>query len=575
MLTPEAVPATGQARLDYLRGDRTFERRNGGPFRDRDPLSALGDFVNSAPVYVGRPLARYPNGLESAAYSGFRDANASRTPMVYIAGNDGMFHAFDAETGVEAWSFIPGTAFPKLKPLTDLNFQHKYLFDGSPAVGDAYWSGNWHSVAVTALGLGGQSVLAMDVTNPDATSEIDVANKFLWEFTDQDDVDMGFVPGKPVIARMKNGKWAAIFGNGYNNTVADGRASSSGNGVLYIIDISNGSLIRKLDTRVGMTADPLSQARPNGLAPPAVVDLDGDFIADYIYAGDLFGNLWKIDVRDSNASNWNFAFLDASTNPLPLHTARNGASGVQPITSRPTVGAGPEGVGMMVYFGTGKFLELADRNLALLTTQSFYGIVDANGGTSADRVIGRGSLVAQTILSESSIMLGGESSAARVTSANPLAANRGWYLDLISPGPTFMGEMQVTDSVLRNGQIIFTTLVPNPDPCGFGGSSWLMALDALSGARLGSTFDLNGDGQFGSSDKVTEGGVDVAPSGVQSTQGIAPRPAVITDGTRDYIILPGTRPPEDDDPDAGAGTFQSTLDPGAGAYGRQSWRQLR
>jgi hypothetical protein len=44
---------------------------------------------------------------------------------------------------------------------------------------------------------------------------------------------------------MANGKWAAVFGNGYNNTEADGNASTTGHAVLYIVDISNGSIIKK------------------------------------------------------------------------------------------------------------------------------------------------------------------------------------------------------------------------------------------------------------------------------------------------------------------------------------------
>ncbi len=574
-LNPENVTATGQARVDWLRGVRTGERRNGGAFRDRDPLSALGDIINSAPAFLAQPAGRYADSLESAPYSTFKSSNASRQAMIYIGGNDGMLHAFDADTGVEQWAFIPGSAFSKLKALTDINFQHKFILDGSPSISDAFWSGSWKTVAVTSLGQGAQSVFAMNVTTPTAANEAAVASKFIWEFTDANDTDLGFVTGKPVVARMKNGKWVAIFGNGYNNTVADGRASTTGNGVLYVVDMANGAIIKKFDTRVGMAADPLGQARPNGLAAPAVIDIDDDNIVDFIYVGDLFGNLWKIDVRATSESSWNFSFLDASSNPLPLHIARGPGSTVQPITSRPTVGTGPYGEGYMVYFGTGKFLETADRTLATLTTQSLYGVIDRNTGTAADRVLGRTNLTQQTIDLETTVATGVTTTGIRVTSANPLGANRGWYLDLISPGPTFVGEMQVTDSVLRNGRIFFTTLVPNPDPCGFGGDSWLVSLDALSGARLDSTFDLNGDGKFNNSDLYDQAGTLVAVSATKSGEGIAPRPTVVTNGEVDYFLMPGTRQAAEGEPDTGARTQIRAADPGSGAYGRQSWRQLR
>ena len=67
----------------------------------------------------------------------------------------------------------------------------------------------------------------------------------------------------------------------------------------------------------------------------------------------------------------------------------------------------------------------------------------------------------------------------RKTSDNA-PGTRGWYMDFISPvRPTFRGERVVSNPLLRNGRIIFTTLIPDPDPCGFGGTSWLMELDAL------------------------------------------------------------------------------------------------
>jgi type IV pilus assembly protein PilY1 len=577
-LTPEGVPATGQQRVDWLRGDRAQERRNGGAFRDRDPLSVLGDFINSTPVYVGKPSRRFRDSLESAAYSSFKTTYATRDPMIYMGGNDGMFHAFDAETGEEKWAFIPSSAFNRLKGLTDVNFQHKFLLDGSPAISDAFWTGTWKTVAVTAQGFGGQSLFAMDVTDPTAATETAVGGKFLWEFTDLVDTDIGYVTGRPVIARMKNGKWAAIFGNGYNNTVPDGRASTTGNGVLYVVDLETGAIIRKFDTRVGMAADPLGLSRPNGLAAPGVVDINDDDIADFIYVGDLFGNLWKIDVTSTTATSWAFSFVDAGSNPLPLHIARNAGGGVQPITSRPTIGRAPYGVGNMVYFGTGKFLELQDRVVASLTTQSLYGIIDRNTGTTADRVLGRAALTQQTIDVETAASFGGDPVDVRITSNNPLGANRGWYLDLILPGPVFQGEMQITDSVLRNGRIFFTTLVPNPDPCGLGGDSWLFTLDALSGGRLDSTFDLDGDGEFTNQDLLDQSGTNVALSGVKSGAGIAPRSTIITDGKIDLVILPGTNPAPPSalptEPPAGQ-TFTIATDPGLGAYGRQSWRQLR
>src|SRR5690606_25774306 len=149
------------------------------------------------------------------------------------------------------------------------------------------------------LNKGGQGVYALDVTDPTSFG----ANDVLWEFTDEDDPDLGFTYSQPTISRLPDGKWYAIFGNGYNSMFdddADGataqttRVSTTGNAVLYLVELASGNAI-KLDTGVGF--DPQQQDLPygNGLATPSVVDLNGDSNADFVYAGDLYGNMWRFD----------------------------------------------------------------------------------------------------------------------------------------------------------------------------------------------------------------------------------------------------------------------------------------
>ena len=584
-LNPENNATIAQRRLNYLRGDRTYERRNAnGIFRNRDPLSLYGDFISSSPIYVGRPPFRYTDALDGAPNNTYRKfqsdtTNANRTKMIYIGGNDGMLHAIEEATGTEMWAFIPSQAFPIQTLLSKPNYQHKFGVDGTPTMGDVYFGGAWNTVLVTPLGLGGQGLFTMNVTSPDASTESAVASKYMWSFTDQNDVDLGYTLSRPAIVRLQNNRWVAIFGNGYNNTIPDGRQSTTGNAVLYIVDVESGALLRKIDTRVGMAQDPTGTARPNGLATPAVVDVDGDFNADYAVVGDLFGNMWKFDLRGNNPSSWD-SMWKVSGNPVPLFVARNASNVAQPITSRPQVGRGPNGIGLNVLFGTGKFLEGNDRILALLTPQSFYGLYDPNTGAASDRFTAspnnRSVLTVQSILTEQNvdpdgIATNGDEFNIRTTSNNVIGSNRGWYMDFLSPGPIFRGEMEVTDSVLRAGRIIFTTVIPNADPCGYGGDSWIMLLDALSGSRVDSSFDLNGDGKYNNDDKVTVGGTAMAASGRQSDVGISTRPAVVTNGASDFLIVTGTA--QTADGQAASGSYG--IDPGNAAEGRQSWRQIR
>ena len=555
-----------QSLLQYLRG------RTDVGFRNRSTL--LGDIVHSAPVFVGAPNARYPDSLETDAYSTFRAAYADRPKMIYVGANDGMMHGFDADTGVERLAYIPSVALGGIKQLSDPNYRdnHRFFVDGSPTVVDAYLGTSWMSILVGGLNNGGQAIYALDVTNPTPANftEANASSIVLWEFTDSDDADLGYTYSQPAVVKLQstNG-WAAVFGNGYNNTVADGSASATGNAVLYIVDIETGALIRKIDTGVGMAQDPTGQNRPNGLATVAPVDLNGDYKIDAVYAGDLFGNLWKFDLSHSNANQWVLAYKLYEACAQAACTATNR----QPITTRPSVARHPKGEGQIVLFGTGKYLEQGD-NIALDGgVQSFYAIWDR--GTAANSPTDRSQLQEQSIQVEQNFPFTDPNGVVktyplRVTSNSAVDWNsvKGWYLDLVSPNG-FEGERQVTNSVIRNNRVIFTTLIPTTDPCRPGGDSWLMELDVATGARLAYTpFDLNRDGRFSTADYVTVtiNGVQITVpvSGMKLEGGAAAAPSIMAaEGGREFKYI------------STADGLETVMEnPGALDTGRQSWRQL-
>jgi type IV pilus assembly protein PilY1 len=551
----QAQDSLGEQRLNYIRGETSNEEQNGGTFRNR--TSILGDIINSDPLLIGAPNYQYPtsflNGNETP-YIDFKIAQQNRTKVLYVGANDGMLHAFNAETGQEIMAYVPSKVYENLTQLTNPDYSHRYYVNGSPNAVDVFYSGSWHTVLAGGLGAGGQGIFALDITNPGSFDEAYASSTVLWEFTDNDDEDMGYSYARPSIVRMANGQWVAIFGNGFNSTFVDSNPSATGNAILYIVDIQTGALIKKLDTGVGMSADPQMLARPNGLATPTVIDINGDSVADYIYAGDMFGNLWKIDVTSANSAQWDFAFKQGN-NPQPLFVAEDSLGNRQPITSAPVVSRVRGAYNTyQVYFGTGKYIELSDETD--LNTQSFYAIRD----DGANQVT-RAQLIEQTILSES----GGF----RVTSTNQVnLSHGGWYLDLGYNGVQ-AGERVVATPIFRQNKIIFTTIIPDNDPCGFGGTSWLMELNALDGGRLAYTpFDINNDGKFNSSDYVVylDGGdsISVPASGIQSTVGLVASPAILNAGDKEYKYLPGT-----------SSSIQTiTENPGTNATGRQSWREV-
>ncbi len=572
-----------QARLNYLRGDRTQEQSQGGPFRNRD--SPLGDIVNSSPAYMAAPPFRYRDSMESTPYSSFRSAKANRTPMVYVGANDGMMHAFNASSnatlpdpaaaGIEQFAFIPSAVFPNLSQLTSLNYSHLYYADGQPTVGDAYYGNAWHTVLAAGLNKGGREIYALDVTDPTSVTESSAASTVLWEYTSNQDADLGYTFSRPLIVRLHNGVWAAVFGNGYNST-------GTGHAVLFIVNIKDGTLIKKIDTKVGTTTT------PNGLATPAAVDIDGDGITDYVYAGDLLGNMWKFNLTSNSVASWSIPYASGS-NPAPLFTATDSLGNAQPITEKPSIGFGAAGAGVTVVFGTGKLIEATDRNIdtAHPKVQTLYGVFDPNTNTAADLVSGRSALQQQTILVEKTVSVPtlqsdgttvNKTDNIRIISQNKidLASQRGWYLDLVSPANGYEGERSISGPLLRNGQAIFTTVIPNSDPCAYGGKSWLMDVDALTGADLTYVaFDLNGDKNFNDTDTVTvtlpNGSTVKKPIGGLQID-LSTAPSAVSSGNLDIVINPTPDGPCATNP-ANCGNTQ--VNQGPGSIGRQSWRQLR
>ncbi|TVZ40117.1 type IV pilus assembly protein PilY1 [Alteromonadaceae bacterium 2753L.S.0a.02] len=551
--------AYGTALVNYLRGDRTNEGVSSTDFRARG--SVLGDIISSDPKYVSAPRLTYSDDIESVSYAAFRSANQNRIPMVYVGANDGMLHGFDATTGRERLAYVPKSVYKNLYQLSETPYNHRYFVDAAPTIVDAFYDSAWHTVLVGALGGGGQGLFALDVTNPSQFSEASANNTVLWEFTDANDADLGYSFSEASIAKMANGDWVAVFGNGYNNTEVDGYASATGRAVLFIVNIKTGALVKKIDTGVGDTAT------PNGLATPALIDINGDSVVDYIYAGDLRGNMWKFNVQSPMVADWDVAWTSGSTKH-PLFNAG------QPITTQPSVGHHQSVRGQLVYFGTGKYLEYSDRSVNSQPTQSFYAIWDKNETDLTSAAVVRNDLLQQEIQDEFSTTIGGYSYNIRTTTRNAIdwSDHDGWYIDLVNYNdiPVFnSGERQVTESLLRNGRIIFTTLIPNGDACSPGGSSWLMELEAYSGAGLpdiDTPFDLDRNNVFDDVDHSynVPGVNDIPPSGVESSNGIVTTPGVLRDGTQERKYLSGSSGSIDD-------LVEST---GVQFFGRQSWREL-
>lgn len=575
----------GLERVAFLRGVRanegvgTFTCNSGNTifkFRER-VVSVLGDVINSNPVYVGPPAAGYAD-IDHPGYSTFSNHFSGRKPVLYVGANDGMLHGFDvsvatnnvptASTGNELLGYVPSMVYGNLSRLTDTNYKansnHRYFVDSSPMVADVCTASCtssslavWKTLLVSGLGAGGKGYFALNVTNPSVSardtantpmfSATQAANIVQWEFKADStgDADLGYTfNGAPTnssnsqakqIAKFENDRWGVVLGNGYNST--DGKA------VLYVLFVNGPTGTGNTWQAGGVDyVKIVVDAGPNnGLSTPIPFDSNGNGRADTVYAGDLKGNVWRIDLSNSSAANW------TSANVLRLFTATDASNNPQAIVNAPDVTIHPT-AGNMVLFGTGKFIETGDATST--SVQTFYGVQDTGVTVSG----GRGALIPQLINATTRVVsqgCGGTLQPACPTNS------KGWYADLPVPGERMTGSPKLVAS-----SIFFNTFIPSITPCDFGGTGYLMGLDYATGAMLPvGTFNTDGDNDIDSDDTVT-GGIQVgaALGGTTLIRG-----TIGGSGSTTGVGVSSTT--------AGR-TPTSLINFGAGSRGRINWREI-
>ncbi len=578
----------GDERVNYLLtnqpGDLVGSSITRGQFRERS--SVLGDFANSAPVYIGSPkgdiesrdIGNFPNGQ----YSNFVSSNRSRTPVVYAGSNGGMLHGFDADTGEELMAYVPDIIIDKMYKLTEPTYVHEMFVDGSPFVSDVVVNGKWRTYLMSGLGAGGRGYFVLDVTDPSSFTEAGMATNIKGELTSEHSDWIGYSFSQPtfVMTHEKdstgNYRWAAIFGNGYNHSHESGESALM---VAFLDGFKgrnqtpnwNQDLI-VLDTGAGTLKVPTGEI--NGLGEPRATDVDGDGLVDYVYAGDLAGNLYRFNLQGSK-SRWDME--------QTLFIAKNEDNQVQPITTQPLVDAADLVQGTyMVVVGTGAWFRPED--LTNKDTQSIYGIWDTteNSGYPVDR----DDLVKQEFVTRLDKVHGYE---VRTVSNKPVPLEEdevmGWVVDFDMCAandqncntPQYPGEKAVRKMLLVENNIYGSTLLTNEVlACIENESGWLFIIDSQTGGT-GSTdgfepkFDLNNDGEFDTADlagpEAGESGENV-PGMIRRQSGSLSGPTPIPDPGGDQLKLCAQT-------SEGEVVCVDTKPPKSYPTGRLSWRELK
>lgn len=531
--------------IDYLKGDHSLEG-TGNPFRSRINAAGvpfvLGDIVNSNPVLIKSNFdGAYTDPLfgGATAYAAFKATKAARTPVLFAGSNDGMLHGFQDTLGVtpsldgqEIFAYVPRAVYSNLSKLADKTYgvsptlQHQYFVDGPMNEADAYVNApgastpSWRNYLFGSLGAGGRAVFALDVTNSTSMTGSNVR----WELSDSEDSDIGYVMTPVKVGVLANGRWVAIFGNGFSST--------SGRAVLFVVDIENAAS-SNASIRAGAIQKLVLEGitGTNGLGGVTLIPNRTSGRTEFIYAGDKNGTMWKMKYDASTN-----AFVKDTISPAGLFNARDSGGNPQPITASPAVFAHPQSNvgGYMVLFGTGKLFAAADSSDT--STQSVYAVWDKDAGPSAvvdtvPRPLARANLIVRNLTAFSGT--GGASGttfyAVSGSSVNYGAGSlqRGWYMDL-SPAITG-GRVIYPAQVVGYATALLSSVAPvqgTPAACVSGDGSALNVLVSVDGeVPTNRFFDTNGDGVIDGSDALSIGyetkadGVDAVVSSAGTSGG--------------------------------------------------------
>ncbi len=476
------------------------------------------DYKNRGMVYVGAN-----DGMMHAFKLGLLDVTASNTQRATLSGTG---------LGEEQWAYIPKQALPYLRYYSDPYYNHLYFVDGSTLLFDAsigtstacsdattYYdcvkpnavttgaagtaldpgTNTWRTILIGGMGIGGATAktctsgapcvatpvaadpadatkalgystyYALDVTNPTAPS-------LMWEFND---TAMGYATTGPAIVRVgdraKNGHWYAVFGSGptgpIDTTYNQFKGQSNQSLKFFIVDLRTGILVDTIDTGI--------ENAFAGSMLGASIDADrwdsssnGHYQDDAIYVGYTKknsttgtwtdGGVIRIMTKESSTvTNWAWSEVIGDTGPIVTSISR--------LQDR-------KNKNLWLYFGSGRYYYHAGSEIDDNDGQRrIYGIKEPCYNTTAHP----GNLLDKTCTATVTSGVTDQSN-----SISTSIGSGGWKIDLGLASGDFGAERVVTDAVaLTNGTVFLTSFMPNADPCGFGGNSYLWALGYDTGGR--------------------------------------------------------------------------------------------
>lgn len=385
-------------------------------YRQRNSLSNygatnnIGDIIDNPIVTIGKSVF-------------------NRQQYMLTTANDGMVYVFASSSDPNypydlKFNFVPMAIERQsndgsdllvhyMKDLTQKNYgqnehnPHRFLLNGGMVVQQTDSSNNkpQQIFMVSTLGQAGRGAFAINIGGHDvitgkpiAAENMNSANwykdVFLFQTPTGNANQFGYTIGTPAIARVRVNtkpeasavsitdhiRQAAFISNGYNyspSLAQDLVAKQSPESALFIYDILGIDVGTETNTKTGMQKGELIAkiVAPNGnggLSSPTVIDIDGDGVADIIYAGDYSGNLYRFDLRSPNPKDWKAYRIFAANAPITAAPAvyllkQKSVPSSDNKTNRDNLTA-------IVTFGTGSDIYQSDLNNK--DQQTVYGIYD-------------------------------------------------------------------------------------------------------------------------------------------------------------------------------------------------------
>lgn len=306
-----------EAQFNYIRGLNA----------DTTERKAIGDPIHSSPR-----LATYscltPNALDPAKCD-VPDQTA------FIGTNEGLLQAFNTQTGVELFGFMPqellgninkrmldaqstslaprpyGLDNPVTLWVNDLNDDGKVLSGSTPQAGEFVY-------AYASMGRGGRNIYAMDVTDRSSP-------KILWYI--KGGVTPGFLKlgqtwSAPIKSKIMIGTTITdvlVFAGGYDelqddasNTLVTNRTGDNMGNAIYVVNANTGSLIWSASNEASNASASQGHLQLAGMkysipANVRLIDLqmtDGNLVADenqladQLFVGDTGGQVWRLYINN-------------------------------------------------------------------------------------------------------------------------------------------------------------------------------------------------------------------------------------------------------------------------------------